>query len=89
MYWPPRACILYAPAITSPVFDKVTLKLDPKYAKGRAFTIVAKNNLATNIYIQSARLNGKAYSKCYLDYKDIAAGGTLELTVRQKKKKKG
>ena len=67
--------------ITSPVFDKVTLKLDPKYAKGQAFTIVAKNNSAINVYIQSARLNGKAYSKCYLDYKDIVAGGILELTM--------
>jgi predicted alpha-1,2-mannosidase len=67
--------------ITSPVFDKVTFKLDPKYAAGRSFTILAKNNSAQNIYIQSARLNGKAYNKCYIDFKDIAAGGTLELTM--------
>jgi len=67
--------------ITSPVFDKVTLKLDPKYAKGKAFTIIANNNSAKNTYIQSAKLNGKAYSKCYIDFKDIAAGGVLELTM--------
>jgi predicted alpha-1,2-mannosidase len=73
--------------ITSPVFDKVTLKLDPQYAKGKTFTIVAKNNSSTNIYIQSARLNGNAYSKCYLDYTDIAAGGTLELTMGAKPNK--
>ncbi|QHS57508.1 glycoside hydrolase family 92 protein [Mucilaginibacter sp. 14171R-50] len=67
--------------ITSPVFDKVTLKLDPRYAKGKAFTIVAKNNSPVNIYIQSAKLNGRKYNKCYLDYNDIAAGGMLELTM--------
>lgn len=67
--------------ITSPVFDKVTLKLDPKYAKGQSFSIIAKNNSASNIYIQSAKLNGKTYNKCYLDYSAIAAGGTLELTM--------
>ncbi|RYU87305.1 glycoside hydrolase family 92 protein [Mucilaginibacter terrigena] len=67
--------------ITSPVFDKVTLKLDPKYAKGQSFTIIAKNNSPANIYIQSAKLNGRAYNNCYLDYKDIAAGGILELTM--------
>ncbi|MEO7216095.1 GH92 family glycosyl hydrolase [Mucilaginibacter sp.] len=67
--------------ITSPVFDKVTLKLDPKYAKGQFFSIIAKNNSTKNIYIQSAKLNGKSYSKCWLDFKDIAAGGTLELTM--------
>ncbi|RWY50863.1 GH92 family glycosyl hydrolase [Mucilaginibacter gilvus] len=67
--------------ITSPVFDKVTLKLDPKYAKGQFFSIIAKNNSTKNIYIQSAKLNGKPYSKCWLDFKNIAAGGTLELTM--------
>jgi putative alpha-1,2-mannosidase len=59
----------------------VTLKLDPKYAKGQSFSIVAKNNSASNIYIQSAKLNGKSYNKCYLDYAAIAAGGTLELVM--------
>lgn len=67
--------------ITSPVFEKVVFKLDPKYAKGRTFTILSNNNSAANIYIQSAKLNGIPYNKCYIDYKDISAGGTLELTM--------
>jgi predicted alpha-1,2-mannosidase len=73
--------------ITSPVFDKVVLKLDPKYAKGETFTIVALKNSAANVYIQSAKLNGKPYNKCYLDFKNIAAGGTLELTMGSKPNK--
>lgn len=67
--------------ITSPVFNKVTFRLDPKYAKGKTFTIIAKNNSAKNIYIQSAKLNGRPFGKCHLDYKNIAAGGVLELTM--------
>jgi len=67
--------------ITSPVFDKITFKLDPKYAAGKTFTIIARNNSAQNIYIQSAKLNGKPYKHCYIDYKDITAGDTLELTM--------
>jgi putative alpha-1,2-mannosidase len=67
--------------ITSPVFSKVTFKLDPAYATGKSFTIIAKNNSAKNVYISSAKLNGKVYKKCYLDFKDIASGGTLELTM--------
>ncbi|CAM4075956.1 alpha-1,2-mannosidase, putative [Pedobacter westerhofensis] len=67
--------------ITSPVFNKVTFRLDPLYAPGRTFTIVAKNNSDKNTYIRSARLNGKVYNKCYIDFKDIAAGGVLELTM--------
>ncbi len=67
--------------ITSPVFNSITFKLDPKYAKGKTFSVIAHNNSDKNIYIQSAKLNGKAYNKCYIDYKDITAGGTLELTM--------
>ncbi|MBL4677153.1 MAG: GH92 family glycosyl hydrolase [Mucilaginibacter sp.] len=67
--------------ITSPVFNRITLKLDHVYARGQAFTIIAKNNSAANIYIQSAKLNGHDYNKCFIDYKDIAAGGTLELIM--------
>jgi predicted alpha-1,2-mannosidase len=67
--------------ITSPVFNKVIFKLDPRYAKGTSFTIKADNNSATNIYIQNATLNGKPYNKCYIDYAEIVAGGTLELTM--------
>ena len=67
--------------ITSPVFSKVVMKLDPKYARGKTFTVLADNNSATNIYIQSAKLNGRPYKKCNIDYKDIAAGGVLELAM--------
>ncbi|NCD69741.1 GH92 family glycosyl hydrolase [Mucilaginibacter agri] len=67
--------------ITSPVFNKITFKLDGKYAVGKSFTIVAKNNSAKNVYIQSAKLNGKPYNKCHIDFKDVTAGGVLELTM--------
>ncbi|HTI10413.1 MAG TPA: GH92 family glycosyl hydrolase [Puia sp.] len=48
---------------------------------GRIFTIRARNNSSENIYIQAATLNGHAYNRCWLDYKDLAAGGVLELTM--------
>jgi len=67
--------------ITSPVFDKITFKLDPQYATGKTFTIQARNNSSVNIYIQSAKLNGKPYNKCYLDYKDLISGGVLILQM--------
>ena len=56
----------------SPLFDKATIKV-----AGGTFTVVAENNSAENRYIQSMTLNGKAYTKGYLEYKDIAAGGEL------------
>ena len=37
-----------------------------------------------SVYIQKALLNGQEYNKCYLDFADIAAGGTLELFMGDK-----
>jgi len=67
--------------ITSPVFQRIEIALDPRYCKGKKLTIIAHNNSPENVYIQSAKLNGNVYSKCYFDHADIAAGGVLELEM--------
>ena len=48
---------------------------------GKTFCIKAKDANDQNIYIQSARLNGKPYTRSYLMYEDIMQGGTLELQM--------
>ncbi|MDR1781074.1 MAG: GH92 family glycosyl hydrolase [Tannerella sp.] len=63
--------------ITSPVFNEVKFRLE----SGKTFTVSAKDNSPQNIYIRSARLNGKPYDKYYIDYKDIMNGGRLELEM--------
>ena len=65
--------------ITSPVFSRIAIRLDPVYASGKTFTIIARDNSATNIYIQGATLNGKPYTYCHIDHALITAGGILEL----------
>jgi predicted alpha-1,2-mannosidase len=70
--------------ITSPVFDKVSIALDPKYYAGKRFTIVAENNSATNVYIQRATLNGVEYNKTFIDFADIVKGGELRLVMGDK-----
>ena len=60
----------------SPLLDRATLKV-----AGGEFVISAKNNSATNRYIQSIKLNGKPYHKPYIDHASIAAGGILEYTM--------
>ena len=74
--------------ITSPLFEEVKIDVGrvgvegPEVAAtGRIFTIRAKNNSSENIYIQAATLNGTPYNRCWLDYKDISAGGVLELVM--------
>ena len=67
--------------ILAPVFDKVTIKLNPKYHKGGEFTIIAKNQGPDNRYIQSAKLNGKEWNSFQFSFADFAKGGTLELEL--------
>jgi predicted alpha-1,2-mannosidase len=65
----------------SPLFDKATLKLDSKFARGGSFTVIAKNNSAENLYIQSATLNGKPITRSWISHDEITAGGKLVLTM--------
>lgn len=75
--------------ITSPVFNEITIKTDPEYASGKEFTIKAYDNSDANIYIQKAKLNGKMLDSHSLDFKDLAAGGTLELFMGSEPSKWG
>jgi predicted alpha-1,2-mannosidase len=55
----------------SPIFDEATIHM----SHGHDLSIVARNNSAKNIYIQSATLNGKPWNKPWFSHADIAAGG--------------
>ena len=61
----------------SPVFEKATITME----NGNKFIINAKNNNATNVYIQSAALNGKTYTYNWLTYDDIMQGGRLDFVM--------
>ena len=71
--------------IGSPLFDKATVNV----GAGKTFTVVAKNNSDRNIYVQSARLNGKTLKNSYIGFNDIRHGGTLELVMGPKPSKWG
>jgi len=63
--------------IGSPLFRRMSLRL----ANGKTFSVVAANNSAENLYIQSARLNGKPLDTPVITWEDIQSGATLELTM--------
>ncbi|HOX40166.1 MAG TPA: GH92 family glycosyl hydrolase [Candidatus Brocadiia bacterium] len=67
--------------IGSPLFDKVTVRLDPAYYKGGTFTVIARNNSAQNCYVQSAALNGKPLERAWIRHSEIAEGGVLEIVM--------
>lgn len=66
--------------IGSPIFDDAVINV----GNGKTFRIITHNNSDKNMYIQSAKLNGKPYTRSYIDYKDIVRGGTLEFTMGDK-----
>jgi predicted alpha-1,2-mannosidase len=61
----------------SPVFKEVRLQT----GKGKQFVIEAKNVSEKSPYIQSAKLNGKPFSRTYLSHQELTQGGKLVLEM--------
>ena len=57
--------------IGSPMFDDVKLQL----GNGKTLEIAAENNSTANVYIQSATLNGRPWTKPWFSHDDIKDGG--------------
>ena len=64
--------------LTSPLFEKITIHLDPEYYSGKTFVIEARNNSQENIYIQKATLNGEPIEKPQIPFHKIVEGGVLQ-----------
>jgi predicted alpha-1,2-mannosidase len=61
----------------SPLFRRVAIHM----GNGKTFEVVAENNSETNLYIQSATLNGKPWNKPWFSHPEIANGGRLVLQM--------
>lgn len=64
-------------AIGSPLFREVTIDL----GDGKTFVVAAPENGPSNVYIQSARLNGQPLDRAWIDHEEITRGGRLELLM--------
>jgi len=67
--------------LTSPVFSRVSVRLDPKYYPGGRFTVTAEGNSSANRFIQSATLNGQPLARAWLTHAEVAAGGALSYVM--------
>jgi len=67
--------------ISSPIFNKITIKLNPKYYPGKQFVIEAKNNTSKNVFIQTAKLNGANLNKPWFLHETLVKGGVLVLEM--------
>jgi predicted alpha-1,2-mannosidase len=67
--------------LAGPVFDRVTIHLDPAFYPGKQFVIEAENAGKDNCYIRRMELNGKPYRSCTLPHQQVVNGGTLKYVL--------
>ena len=70
--------------IGAPLFKEATLYLQ----NGKMFKILASKNSKKNLYIQSAKLNSREYTKTYLSHEDVVNGGKIEFEMASEPNKK-
>ena len=68
-------------ALGSPLFDKITIRLNDRYYKGKEFVIETRNNSKQNDYVQSMNLNGKPLTDTRIPFSEIIQGGHLVLEM--------
>ncbi|MEU7904524.1 GH92 family glycosyl hydrolase [Actinoplanes sp. NPDC049118] len=64
-------------AIGSPMFTKATVNLPG----GKKIVVNAPGNSRSNVYVQSLKVNGKAYDSTSLPHSLLADGATLDFTM--------
>ncbi|WP_425839068.1 GH92 family glycosyl hydrolase [Streptomyces fractus] len=68
-------------SLSTPVFERVDVKLDRRYYPKGALTVKAPGTSDSDRYIQSARTDGAAYDKTYLTTDDLRGVRNLTFTV--------
>ena len=68
--------------LASPLFNKITVCLNPQYYQGRSFEIEVTGDPAQDSYIQSASLNGEPLNQCWIDWNNLVSrGGKLGIVL--------
>ncbi|RSS06736.1 GH92 family glycosyl hydrolase [Streptomyces sp. WAC00469] len=67
--------------LSTPVFDRVDLRLDRRHYPRGSLTITAPGTSDARRYIQSASVDGTAYGRTYLTTDDLRRTRTLAFTV--------
>ena len=69
--------------LTSPVFDKIKIHLNPQYYQGKTFIIEVENNGRNNWEIQDIKLNGKSHKNYTISHQEIVNGGYLKYLLKK------
>lgn len=68
--------------LTTPVFDKVTLHLDPKFYPQGDIVIEAHRTAPNQIYIKGMTLGGKPLSSYRISHQQLVSGRQLTMTLK-------
>ncbi|RZT91872.1 putative alpha-1,2-mannosidase [Ancylomarina subtilis] len=70
-------------ALVSPVFDKITIQLDPNYYSGDKFEIVNHKANTTDYLIHKIMWNDRKYDSYFINHNTITKGGKLEFFLKK------
>lgn len=68
--------------LTTPVFDKVVIRLDPDTWGSDKLVIETKRPSAESLYIREMELGGKKLSRYRISHEELIKGGTLRFILR-------
>jgi predicted alpha-1,2-mannosidase len=64
-------------SIGSPLFDRVTLRME----NGRQFVVRTTGNSSSSPFIQSASFKGASFTHSFISHDDIMSGGTIDVVM--------
>ena len=65
----------------APLFERLTIALDPAWYGNKSFTVIGRNNSPENMFVQSVTLNGKPLERSWIRHHEIVTGGVLEFQM--------
>ena len=68
--------------LTTPIFDKVTIKLDPKWYKEKELIITTARQQPDALYIEDAKLGNKKINRFRITHDELVHGGRLEFSIK-------
>lgn len=71
--------------LTSPVFDRVTIKLDQRYWKQKELVIESNHNNASDIYIKNITVGGKPFKSYRISHQELIDANKITFNLKKEK----
>ena len=68
--------------LTTPVFNKVTIRLDPKWYKENELVIETNRTQPGTLYIDKVLLDGKKFNKYHITHDELVHGKYLKFDLK-------